>query len=141
MEYSSLEQGTEESWSEGVAEARRVYDIHGRTFEYALRIIRLYRYLMKNQDFVAVVIGKQLLRSGTGIGAHLEEAHHGESRADFIHKMSIAQKEMRESKYWLRLLVASETLDTERVQPLIDETEQLLAIITSIIVSAKKNSR
>lgn len=141
MEYSSLEQGTGESWSEGVAEARRVYDIHGRTFEYALRIIRLYRHLMKNQDFVAVVIGKQLLRSGTGIGAHLEEVQHGESRADFIHKMSIAQKEMRESKYWLRLLVASETLDTERVQPLIDETEQLLAIITSIIVSAKKNSR
>lgn len=107
--------------------------------EYALRVIRLYRHLQKQKDGAGWVIGKQLLRSATSIGANITEAQSGESRADFIHKYSISQKEARESLYWLKLLLRSESLPTAKLQPLLDETNELIAIITRIIVNTKKN--
>ncbi len=77
------------------------------------------------------------MRAATSIGANLEEALHGESRADFIHKYGIAQKEARESLYWLRLLSESEMSSRERLQPLIKETGEIILIITTIILRAK----
>ena len=116
-------------------------DIRERSFEYALRAIKLYQFLKQKQDEAGVIIGKQYLRCATSIGANIEEAQSGESRADFIHKYSIAQKEARESLYWLRILAKSEIIPMQRLILLINETEELIAVITTIIVRAKKNQR
>lgn len=113
-------------------------DIRDRTAEYALRAVKLYRYLLRRRDGVGLVIGKQFLRSATSIGANLIEAQAGESRKDFIHKCSIAQKEARESKYWLELMLKAEIVRIDRLKPLIDETNQIIAILTAIIVKTKR---
>lgn len=81
--------------------------IQKKSYDFALQIIALYRKLCKANEFV---LSKQLLRSGTSIGANVEEAQAGQSRADFISKMSIASKEARETNYWLRLLRDSRTV-------------------------------
>ena len=78
-----------------------------KSYSFALQIIRLYKSLLKQNEFV---LSKQLLRSGTSIGANVEEALAGQSRADFLSKMSIASKEARETHYWLRLIRDSETI-------------------------------
>ena len=119
---------------------KKARDIRERSFEYALRAIKLYQFLQEGKDGAGWVLSKQYLRSATSIGANLEEAQSGQSKADFIHKMSIAQKEARESLYWLRLLAKSEILSTNRLEPLIQETEELIAIITSIIRKTKQNN-
>ncbi|TET37121.1 MAG: four helix bundle protein [Planctomycetota bacterium] len=113
-------------------------DIRERAFEYALRAIKLYQTLQEGKDGAGWIIGKQYLKSATSIGANIEEAQSGESRADFVHKYALAQKEARESLYWLRLLTASEIVDKKRLEPPISETEELVAIITAIIINAKK---
>jgi len=82
-------------------------------------------------------LGRQYLKSATSIGANIEEAQSGESRADFVHKYGIAQKEARESLYWLRLLAESKILPKHRLNPITHETDELIAIITTIIVRAK----
>jgi four helix bundle protein len=87
------------------------------------------------------VLGKQYLRAGTSIGANIEEAQSAESRSDFIHKYGIAQKEAKESLYWLRLLAESGIVARKRLVPLMRETEQLYAVVTAIIVSAKRRER
>ncbi len=79
----------------------------------------------------------QLLRSGTSVGANVEEAGSAESRKDFIHKYSIACKEARESHYWLRLLTASELIPKDRLEPLIAESNELIAILTTIIKKSR----
>ena len=121
-------------------EAKKARDIRERTFEYALRAIKLYQYLIKRREGAASLIGRQFFKSATSIGANLEEAMSGESRADFIHKNGIAQKEARESLYWLKLLAASELVPQARLEPLLQETKEILAIITAIITKAKKSS-
>ena len=115
-------------------------DIRERSFEYALRAIKLYQFLQEGKDGAGWVLSKQYLRAATSIGANIEEAQSGQSKADFIHKMSIAQKEARESLYWLRLLAKSEILSTNRLESLIQETEELIAVITSIIRKTKQNN-
>ena len=87
------------------------------------------------------MLGKQYLRAGTSIGANIEEAQSAESRSDFIHKYGIAQKEAKESLYWLRLLAESGIVARKRLVPLMRETEQLYAVVTAIIVSAKRRER
>lgn len=113
-------------------------DICQRATEYSLRAIQLYRHLAGNRDVVCQVIGRQFLRSATSIGANLVEAQSGESRKDFIHKYSIAQKEAKETKYWLTLMIEAQLVADERLNDLMQETCELIAIITSIIVKAKK---
>jgi len=81
--------------------------ITDRSFEFAVRVVKLCKYL-EAQDRVSRTLANQLLRSGTSIGANVEEAQAGQSKADFIAKMSIARKEARETHYWLRLLKESE---------------------------------
>lgn len=120
------------------ARTRPVRDIRERAFAYALEAVKLHRELEKSADGAGRILGKQYLRSATSIGANIEEAQSGESRADFIHKYAIAQKEARESLYWLRLLEASGIIPSEPFSSLITETDELIAIITSIIVNAKK---
>ncbi len=116
-------------------ERGKIWDIRERSFEYALRAIKLYQCLQEGKDGAGWIIAKQYLRSATSIGANVEEAQSGESRGDFIHKYSIAQKEARESLYWLRLLAQSGILPSTRLTPLIRETEEIIAVITAIIVT------
>ena len=115
-------------------------DIKERTFSFALQIVRLCRSLdSKPRSFRT--LAQQLLRSGTSVGANVEEAQAGQSRADFINKYSIALKEARETLYWLRLLDASDELSNGSCKILIKEADEIARIIASIIVSAKKGGR
>ena len=111
-------------------------DILERSVQYSLKIIKFYRQLEK--DGVGRILGKQLLRSGTSIGANIHEAQGGQSKADFIAKISIAYKESRESAYWLRIMQESETKYSKEVDDLKDETEQLVKILSSILLSSKQ---
>jgi len=116
-------------------------DIRNRSLQYSLRAIKLYQALQEAKDGAGWILGKQYLRAATSIGANIEEAQAGESRGDFIHKYGIAQKETRESLYWLRLMALSEIVAFERLRSLMDETEELYAVITAIIRSAKNGSK
>jgi len=116
-------------------------EILARSCSYALRAIRLYQYLQRRKDGAGWVVGKQYLRAATSIGANLEEAQAGESRSDFIHKLGIAQKEARESRYWLHLLAESGIVGRQKLEPLKRETEELIGVITAIIVSTKSRDR
>jgi four helix bundle protein len=119
----------------------KTFDIRERTFQYALRAIKLYQSLQNGKDSTGWIIAKQFLRSATSIGANIEEAQSGESKADFIHKYSISQKEARESLYWLKLLSASGILDTEMLKPIIKETDEIISIITKIIINTKRGTK
>lgn len=122
-------------------EQQKGWDIRERSFKYALRAIKLYQYLQTGKDGAGWIIAKQYLRAATSIGANVEEAQSAESKADFIHKCSIAQKEARESLYWLRLLAQSGIIPNTRLTSLIKETEELIAVLAAIIVTAKHNKR
>ena len=111
-------------------------DIQERAFEFARRIVRLYQHLEKC-GATGRTLGLQVLRSGTSVGANLEEAEAGQSRADFIAKSSIALKEARETYYWLRLLVACEIVSSEQINSLVAEANELVAILTTIVRKAR----
>ena len=111
--------------------------ITDRTFEFAVRIIRLCQYLEK-QDKVSRTLANQLLRSGTSIGANTEEAQAGQSKADFIAKMSISRKESRETLYWLKLLKATELIERKLIDEIIKESDELVRILTAIVKTAQK---
>ena len=113
----------------------RPYDLKARTTAFALRIIRMYSALPK--DPVAQVLGKQVLRSGTAVGANYREANRGRSKAEFIAKMGDCLKELDETEYWLELLVESATVTQSKLSSLLDETGQLTAIFITIINKAK----
>lgn len=106
-----------------------------KTFDFSLKIISLYIRLKKENEFI---ISKQLLRCGTSIGANVEEAIAAQSKKDFISKMSIASKEARETKYWLRLLDKSE-LTTIPVTDYLNEIEHVVNIITKIIKTSQES--
>ena len=112
-----------------------------RSFEFAVRIVRLCRFLEK-QDRVSRTLANQLLRAGTSIGANIEEAQAGQSKADFTAKMSIARKEAREALYWLKLLNAAEIIEAEKLNDITGEADELVRILTSIVKTAQlgKNS-
>ncbi|NTU67804.1 MAG: four helix bundle protein [Chlorobiaceae bacterium] len=112
--------------------------ITGRTFQFAIRIVALCQCLEK-EGAVSKVLSTQLLKSGTSVGANVEEAQAGQSKADFTAKMSIARKEARETNYWLRLLKESQILRSTDLDFLLEESDQLIRILTSIVKSAQKN--
>lgn len=114
-------------------------DVCDRTRDFALRIIKAYQAL--EHTSAGRVLGKQLLRAGTSIGANVAEAQSGQSTADFIAKMSIALKEARETRYWLTLVAGSELLPLQRVTPLLGETEEIIKILFSIIQNTRRNSQ
>ena len=105
-----------------------------KSFDFALRTIKLYRYLVEEKK--EYVLSKQVLRSGTSIGANIHEAVEAQSKADFIHKMSISLKEARETEYWLKLLIASEYIDNSG--NILEDIKELIKILTSIIKTSKK---
>ena len=113
-------------------------DIRERTFEFALRIIKLCNELNKRPG-VGRDISRQLLKAGTSVGANTEEAQAAQSKPDFISKNSIALKEARETHYWLRLLIAAKVLPEKRLTELRDEAEEIKRILGSIVVSAKRS--
>lgn len=112
-----------------------------KAFEFAVRVIKLYQYLSKeHKEFV---LSKQLLRCGTSIGANINEAQAGQSKADFVAKMSIASKESREAKYWLELLCVTGYLDSTQphVTSLLHQSEELIKILTSIVKKAQRHTQ
>lgn len=115
-------------------------DLQERTFRFATRVVKLCKVL-DDSPGVSRTLAKQLLRSGTSIGANVEEGQGSQSKADFVSKYSIACKEARETHYWLRLLVASEVMPETRLSELIDESNQLIAILTTIIKKTKEGMK
>jgi four helix bundle protein len=108
-----------------------------KTFDFAVKIIRLNQYLIKQQK--EFVLSAQIIKSGTSIGANAEEAIGGDSRKDFINKFGISYKEARETKYWLRLLEATDYIDKEMATSYLNDVEEILKIIGSIIKSSNEN--
>jgi len=114
--------------------------ITDRSFDFAVRIVKLCRFLDERRG-VPRVLGPQILRSGTSVVSNIEEAQGAQSKADFISKMSIALKEARETHVRLRILAAADVIAESKLMPLIDEAHELKLIIGAIIVSAKGNQR
>lgn len=110
--------------------------IQGKSFQFALNVISLYKRLQAKKEFV---LAKQLLRSGTSIGANVEEATAAQSRQDFLSKMLIASKEARETKYWLRLLRESD-LVTVDLKSEISQIDEIIRILTAIVKTTKTTS-
>ncbi|MET4083789.1 four helix bundle protein [Pedobacter sp. UYP30] len=108
-----------------------------KSFEFAVRVVRLYRFLCEEKR--EFVLSKQLLRSGTSVGAMVREAEHAETKKDFVHKMSIAQKEINESIYWLELLKETEYLNSDQFLSLNNNAVELIKLITTIIKTTKAN--
>ena len=112
-----------------------------KSFDFAIRIIKLYKYLC--DDKKEYVLSKQFLRCGTSIGANINEAQAGQSKADFIAKMSISSKEARETKYWIDLLIKTDYLDINEnhVKSLLNEIEEIVKLLTSIVKSSQENNK
>jgi four helix bundle protein len=110
--------------------------IREKTYPFSLKIIDLYQNLCKQREFV---LSKQLLRSGTSIGANVEEATAAQSKKDFIAKMSIASKEARETNYWLRLLRDSKIASEIDLSKHLEESEEIIKIITAIVKTSQKS--
>ncbi len=104
--------------------------VRDKAYQFALKVIHLYRKLAKEKEFV---ISRQLLKAGTSIGANIEEATAAQSKKDFLSKMSIASKEARETQYWLRLLRDSDICDRKVAEPLISDADELIKLLTSIV--------
>jgi len=117
--------------------AKKPNIIRDKSFEFALRVVKLYKFLCEEKK--EFVMSKQLLRSGTAIGALVREAEHAESKADFIHKLAIAQKEANETDYWLALLFQSSYLEENQYQSIIQDIQEINKILASIIISSKQN--
>src|SRR3954447_535967 len=107
-------------------------DLPQRTFEFARRVVKLCQTL-DHTPGVSRTLAKQVLRSACSVGANVEEGQGSQSRADFTAKYYIACKEARETRYWLRLLAAAEIVLPDRLSELIDEANQLIAILTAIV--------
>ena len=107
-----------------------------KSFEFAVRIVNLHKYLKK--EYGEYVLSRQIIRSGTSIGAIIREAEHAESTKDFIHKLSIGLKEANESKYWLDLLVATSFISKKMYDSLNKDCEELLKLLTASVKTSKR---
>jgi four helix bundle protein len=123
-----------------VSETTISRDIQARTFDFALRILRLCQHLERKPGAGRRLVG-QLLRAGTSVGANVEEAAASESKAEFIYKRSISLRECRETIYWLRLLAAADLVTPAQIDPLISEAQQIAAILAKSIITTKRNLR
>ena len=111
-------------------------EISERAFVFAVRVVKLCQVL-DGKPGVSRTLANQLLRAGTSVGANLEESKGGQSRADFLSKVSISLKEARETHYWLRLLKAADILSERQLAPILDEANQIVAILTTIVKNLK----
>jgi len=117
-------------------ESKTPQDLRIRTSDFALRIVKLYSGLPKTTE--AQVLGKQVLRSGTSVGANYREGHRAKSDADIVNKFESVLQELDETDYWLDLLVRSGILPAQKAETLIKETNELIAIFTTIVTKIKK---
>ena len=122
-----------------IVEKCRGDELRERTKEFSLRIIRLYCALPKATE--AQVIGKQVLRSGTSVGAHYREAGRARSDAEFVSKLEGALQELDETQYWLELLVESNIVPAPRLDPLLREAAELTAILVSSVKTVKRRRK
>lgn len=111
--------------------------VKDKSYSFSLRIIKLYKHLADNEK--EFVLSKQVLRCGTSIGANIEEAIGGQSKKDFINKISIAYKEARECHYWIRLLRDSNYLESESADTILNDCDELIKLTGKIISSSKQN--
>ena len=107
-----------------------------KSYAFALRVVKLYKYLCSNKEYV---LSKQVLRSGTAVGALVSEAEFGQSKADFVSKLSIALKEANETFYWLKLLKDSEYLDKKMYESIEPDIEELIKLLVSSIKTTKRS--
>jgi four helix bundle protein len=113
--------------------------VKDKSFAFALRVVKLFQYLQSEKK--EFVLSKQLLRSGTAIGALVREAEQAESTKDFIHKLAIAQKEANESDYWIELLFQSSYLNDSQYQSIIADVIELKKLLASIIITTKNKPK
>jgi four helix bundle protein len=111
--------------------------VKNKSFGFAVRIVKLYQYLCEQKK--EFVLSKQLLRSGTSVGAMIREAEHAEKKLDFKHKMAIAQKEINETIYWLELLKTTDYLTREQFESINADATEVIKLITTIIKTTKAN--
>ncbi len=116
---------------------RPPHALRDKSFQLAVRIVRLYRYLVEEKKEYA--LSKQIIRSGTNPGAMVREAFNAESALDFVHKLGIAQKETGETQYWLELLYATNYLSETEFHSLYSDTEEVMKLVRSTILTKKKN--
>jgi four helix bundle protein len=109
-----------------------------KSFNFSVRILKLYRFLLKEDRSIEPIL-KQILRSGTSIGANITEAQNAPSTKDFINKLNIALKEARESEYWLNLFKASDIINDKSYKSLLTDCKELTKLLTTIIKSSKSN--
>ena len=109
-----------------------------KSYAFALRIVKLYKYLCIHKEYV---LSKQVLRSGTAVGALVSEAEFGQSKADFISKLSIGLKEANETLYWLKLLKDSGYLEEKMFESIKPDVDELIKLLIASINTAKKNSK
>lgn len=118
-----------------MAVMKRENPIRDKSFTFSIRVVNTYKFLVAEKK--EYIMSKQLLRSGTAIGALYREAEQAESRADFIHKMALMQKECNETLYWLELLEATDFLAKDLFVSLFSDAKELMKLITSIIRTSK----
>jgi len=111
--------------------------VKNKSFVFAVRVVKLYQYLCEQKK--EFVLSKQLLRSGTSVGAMVREAEHAETKNDFKHKMGIAQKEINETIYWIELLKETDYLTTEQFESIKTDALEIIKLITAILKSTKAN--
>jgi len=113
--------------------------IKTKSFAFALRVIKLYQYLQVEKK--EYILSKQLLRCGTSIGAMVRESEQAESKQDFIHKLSIGQKEANETEYWIELLYQSEFIDKNQFKSIFQDITEIRKLLSSIIKTSKENRK
>lgn len=111
--------------------------VKDKSFAFAVRIVRTYQYLKDVKD--EYTLSKQLLRAGTSVGAMIRESEHAESKADFIHKLAIVQKEINESIYWLELLHQTDYITSEEFNSVNSDAVEIIKLVTAILKSSKTN--
>ena len=111
--------------------------VMNKSYTFALRIVKLYKYLVYEKK--EYVLSKQLLRSGTSIGALIREGEHAQSKADFLNKMNVALKEANETQYWIELLRDSSYLSSEESLSIYDNADELIRLLASIVKSTKQS--
>ena len=111
--------------------------IYDKSFDFAFRVVNLYKFLVQRKH--EYILSKQIIRSGTSIGANVSEARHAQSRPDFISKMTIALKDADETHYWIRLLFKSGYLSVPQFQSILSDCNEIISMLSAIVKTSKEN--
>ncbi len=117
----------------------QAYDIDDRVFRFGVNVVKFVRTFTRTLD--SIEIGRQLMRSGTSVGANMEEADGAASRRDFVYKVGVSRKEARESRYWIRLCLAADIGEKEQGKILPQESDEIVRILSGIITSAESKTK